>query len=112
MKKVEAIIKPFELDDVREAAAGAGAHGMTISEVHGFERLRGRGEIHGGTEDVADFVPRLKVEMLVEEDQVARLAGAIRRVACKGRIGDGEIFVVDIDDAVRIRTGEHGATAV
>ena len=112
MKKVEAIIKPFKLDDVREAAASAGAHGMTISEVKGFGRQRGHGEIHRGTEYVVDFVPKLKVEMLVEESQVAEVTGAVLRAACTGRIGDGKIFVMDIDEAVRIRTGERGATAV
>ena len=112
MKKIEAIIKPFKLEDVREAVERAGARGMTISEVRGFGRQHGHGELYRGVEYVVDFVPKLKVEMLIEEELVPGVTDAIRKAAMTGRVGDGKIFVVDIADAVRIRTGERGETAI
>ena len=112
MKKIEAIIKPFKLEDVREAVERAGARGMTISEVRGFGRQRGHGELYRGAEYVVDFVPKLKVEMLIEEELVPGVTDAIRKAAMPGRVGDGKIFIVDIGDAVRIRTGERGEAAI
>jgi nitrogen regulatory protein P-II 1 len=112
VKKIEAIIKPFKLDEVKEALSREGVSGMTISEVKGFGRQRGHSELYRGAEYVVDFLPKIKIELLVEDDRVATLAEAIRQAATTGRIGDGKIFIVDIDDAVRIRTGERGVAAL
>ena len=112
MKKIEAIIKPFKLDEVKEALSREGVAGMTISEVKGFGRQRGHSELYRGAEYVVDFLPKIKIELLVDDDRVATLAEAIRQAASTGRIGDGKIFIVDIDDAVRIRTGERGVAAL
>ena len=112
VKKIEAIIKPFKLDEVKEALSREGVAGMTISEVKGFGRQRGHSELYRGAEYVVDFLPKIKIELLVDDDRVGNLAEAIRQAASTGRIGDGKIFIVDVDDAVRIRTGERGVAAL
>ena len=112
MKKIEAIIKPFKLDDVKEALSRAGAVGMTISEVKGFGRQRGHTELYRGAEYVVDFLPKLKLELLVPDEKVAELAEVIREAAHTGRIGDGKVFLLPVDDAIRIRTGERGDAAL
>jgi nitrogen regulatory protein P-II 1 len=112
VKKVEAIIKPFKLDDVREALAGAGVQGMTITEVKGFGRQKGHAETYRGAEYVVDFLPKVKVEVIVDDDQVHAVVEAVENAAKTGRIGDGKIFVLPIDEAIRIRTGERGPGAV
>ena len=112
MKKIEAIIKPFKLDEVKEALTKEGVEGMTISEVKGFGRQRGHSELYRGAEYVVDFLPKVKLELLVDDDRAAHIAECIRTAAATGRIGDGKIFILNIDDAVRIRTGERGAQAL
>jgi nitrogen regulatory protein P-II 1 len=112
VKKIEAIIKPFKLDEVKEALAREGVDGMTISEVKGFGRQRGHSELYRGAEYVVDFLPKVKIELLVDDSRVATVADTIQKAAATGRIGDGKIFVVGIDDAVRIRTGERGVDAI
>ncbi len=108
MKKVECIIKPFKLEDVKTAISELGVVGMTVSEVRGFGRQKGHTELYRGAEYQVDFVPKLKLEMVVTTEQVAPLIEVIQREACTGRIGDGKIFVSAIDQAIRIRTGESG----
>jgi len=112
MKKIEAIIKPFKLDDVKDALAEAGIHGMTVSEVRGFGRQRGHTEIYRGAEYVVDFLPKIKVEVVVPEQALHAAIDAIEAAAKTGRIGDGKIFVSTVDEAVRIRTGERGEEAL
>jgi nitrogen regulatory protein P-II 1 len=112
VKKIEAIIKPFKLDEVKEALAREGVDGMTISEVKGFGRQRGHSELYRGAEYVVDFLPKVKIELLVDDSRVATVADTIRAAAATGRIGDGKIFIVGVDDAVRIRTGERGVDAI
>ena len=112
MKKIEAIIKPFKLDEVKEALAQEGVQGMTISEVKGFGRQRGHTELYRGAEHVVDFLPKVKIEILVEDDKAAAVTEAIIAAARTGRIGDGKIFILPVEDAVRIRTGERGADAI
>ena len=112
MKKIEAIIKPFKLDEVKEALAQEGAQGMTISEVKGFGRQRGHTELYRGAEYVVDFLPKVKIEILVENDKAAAVTEAIIAAARTGRIGDGKVFILPVEDAVRIRTGERGADAI
>lgn len=112
MKKVEAIIKPFRLDDVKDALNEVGVHGMTAVEVKGYGRQRGHTELYKGAEYVVDFLPKVKVEVVVEDDQVARVVEAIERAARSGKIGDGKIFVIPVDEVVRIRTGERGSDAL
>ena len=112
MKKIEAIIKPFKLDDVKEALSKLGVHGMTISEVKGFGRQKGHTELYRGAEYVVDFLPKVKIELLLDDSQTAVVAEAIMATARTGRIGDGKIFILPVDDAVRIRTGEHGTQAI
>ena len=112
MKKVEAIIKPFKLDDVKEALAREGIRGMTVSEVRGFGRQKGHTERYRGSEYVVDFRPKVKLEILVNDDQAAACAAVIEEAGRTGQIGDGKIFVLPIDDIIRIRTGEHGGTAI
>jgi nitrogen regulatory protein P-II 1 len=112
VKKIEAIIKPFKLDQVKEALSRSGVEGMTISEVKGFGRQRGHSELYRGAEYVVDFVPKVKLEILVDDDKVISVTETIQKAAATGRIGDGKIFVLDVDDAIRIRTGERGATAL
>lgn len=112
MKKIEAIIKPFKLDQVKEALSRNGVEGMTISEVKGFGRQRGHSELYRGAEYVVDFVPKVKLEILIDDDRVAPVTETIQKAASTGRIGDGKIFVLDVDEAIRIRTGERGAPAL
>jgi len=112
MKKVEAIIKPFKLEDVKDVLAEVGIEGMTVTEVKGFGRTGGKQETYRGSAYVVDFVPKVKVEVVVPDDLVADVVDAIERVAKTGRIGDGKIFVVPIEEAVRIRTGERGENAI
>ena len=112
MKKIEAIIKPFKLDEVKEALQELGIQGMTVIEAKGFGRQKGQTELYRGAEYVVDFLPKIKVEVVVGDDQLASAVDAIMTAARTGRIGDGKIFVSDIIEVVRIRTGETGATAI
>ena len=112
MKKIEAIIKPFKLDDVKEALQDAGLQGMTVTDVRGFGRQKGHTELYRGAEYVVDFLPKLKIELVVEDRMVERVVTAIKEAAHSGRIGDGKIFVSAVEDAVRIRTGETGGEAL
>ncbi|MEO1651216.1 MAG: P-II family nitrogen regulator [Pseudomonadota bacterium] len=112
MKKVEAIIKPFKLDEVKEALQDVGLQGITVVEAKGFGRQKGHTELYRGAEYVVDFLPKVKVEVVLEDDMLERAVEAIQKAAKTGRIGDGKIFISTIDDAIRIRTGETGAEAV
>ena len=112
MKKIEAIIKPFKLDEVKEALTGIGVIGMTVSEVRGFGRQKGHTELYRGAEYVVDFLPKVKIEVVVGDEMVETAIDAIRRAAQTGRIGDGKIFVSNIEEAIRIRTGESGVDAI
>ena len=112
MKKIEAIIKPFKLDEVKEALTKEGVQGMTVSEVKGFGRQKGHTELYRGAEYVVDFLPKVKIEILVEDDKAGAVADAIITAARTGRIGDGKIWIMSVDDAVRIRTGKRGADAI
>ena len=112
MKKVEAIIKPFKLDEVKEALSGVGVQGITVTEVKGFGRQRGHTELYRGAEYVVDFLPKVKLEIIVRDEQVAEVIETIEKAAKTGRIGDGKIFVLPIDEIIRIRTGERGSAAV
>jgi nitrogen regulatory protein P-II 1 len=112
MKKIEAIIKPFQLDEVKEALSKAGIQGMTVSEVKGFGRQKGHTELYRGAEYIVDFLPKVKIEVLVDDDRAAGVAEAIITAARTGRIGDGKIFITSVDEIVRIRTGERGPDAV
>ena len=112
MKKVEAIIKPFKLDDVKDALHDAGVSGMTVTEVKGFGRQKGHTELYRGAEYVIDFLPKVKIEVVVEDNLVENVVEAISEAARTGRIGDGKIFVSPIDEAVRIRTGDKGPDAI
>ncbi len=112
MKKIEAIIKPFKLDDVKEALHGIGVQGLTITEVKGFGRQKGHTELYRGAEYVVDFLPKIKLEVVVAADQVENVITAVVEAAGTGRIGDGKIFVTPLEEAIRIRTGERGTDAV
>jgi nitrogen regulatory protein P-II 1 len=112
MKKIEAIIKPFKLDDVRESLSEAGVSGLTVTEVKGFGRQKGHTELYRGAEYVVDFLPKVKIEVVVADNQVDRCIEAIVAGARTGKIGDGKIFVTSVDEVVRIRTGERGEEAV
>jgi nitrogen regulatory protein P-II 1 len=112
MKKVEAIIKPFKLDEVKEALQEAGLHGITVTEAKGFGRQKGHTELYRGAEYVVDFLPKVKIELVLTDEAVERAVEAIRRSAQTGRIGDGKIFISNIEGAIRIRTGETGSDAV
>jgi nitrogen regulatory protein P-II 1 len=112
MKKVEAIIKPFKLDEVKEALSGISIQGLTVSEVKGFGRQKGHTEMYRGAEYVVDFLPKVKLEVIVRDEQVAAVVDTIQSAAKTGRIGDGKIFVCPVDEVVRIRTGERGREAV
>ncbi len=112
MKKIEAIIKPFKLDDVKEALTQAGIHGMTVSEVRGFGRQRGHTELYRGAEYVVDFLPKIKIELLLDDDAAVKACQVIEEAGKTGKIGDGKIFVTAVEEIVRIRTGERGAEAV
>ena len=112
MKLVTAIIKPFKLDEVREALSGIGVQGITVTEVKGFGRQKGHTELYRGAEYVVDFLPKVKVEVILGDALVERAIEAIVRAARTGKIGDGKIFVTDVDQVIRIRTGESGESAV
>jgi nitrogen regulatory protein P-II 1 len=112
MKKIEAIIKPFKLEEVKEALAEIGVEGMTVSEVKGFGRQKGHTEIYRGSEYTVDFLPKIKLEIVVGDDKYNDAVAAIVKAAKTGKIGDGKIFVIPVEDAIRIRTGERAEAAV
>ena len=112
MKKVEAIIKPFKLDEVKEALAGIGVEGLTVTEVKGFGRQKGHTELYRGAEYVVDFLPKIKIEVAVSDEMADKTVQAIVEAASTGRIGDGKIFVSPMEEVIRIRTGERGPDAV
>lgn len=112
MKKIEAIIKPFKLDDVKEALQEIGLQGITVVEARGFGRQKGHTELYRGAEYVVDFLPKVKIEVIVTDDKVESTVEAIVAAAQTGRIGDGKIFVLPVEDVIRIRTGERGADAI
>ena len=112
MKKVEAIIKPFKLDDVKEALGQVGVLGMSVSEVKGFGRQKGHSELYRGAEYVVDFLPKIKIEVVVPDELVEKVTLALSEATRTGKIGDGKIFVVPVENAIRIRTGESGDTAL
>jgi nitrogen regulatory protein P-II 1 len=112
MKKIEAIIKPFKLDEVKEALSKVGVRGMTVSEIKGFGRQKGHTELYRGAEYVVDFLPKIKIEILVEDGKALEVAETIIAAARTGHIGDGKIFILPVEEIVRIRTGERGADAI
>jgi nitrogen regulatory protein P-II 1 len=112
MKKIEAIIKPHKLDEVQEALRNAGVNGMTVTEVRGFGRQRGHTEIYRGSEYTVNFVPKVKIEVYADDDQIDKIVKVITETATTGKVGDGKIAVFPMENLVRIRTGEHGADAL
>ena len=112
MKKIEAIIKPFKLDDVRDQLFDIGIRGLTVTEVKGFGRQKGHTELYRGAEYVVDFLPKVKIELVLDDQLVERAVEAILQAAHTGRIGDGKIFVTTVEEAIRIRTGERGTDAI
>lgn len=112
MKKIEAIIKPFKLDDVKEALNEIGIQGMTITEVKGYGRQKGHKEIYRGAEYVVDFIPKVKIDIVVPADHAGQVVDKIREAAHTGKLGDGKIFVFNVEEAVRVRTGETGEEAI
>ena len=112
MKKVEAIIKPFKLDEVKEALSAIGVQGLTVSEIKGFGRQKGHTELYRGAEYVVDFLPKVKLEIIASDAKVSDIVAAIEKSAKTGRIGDGKIFVLPIEEVIRIRTGERGNDAI
>ena len=112
MKKIEAIIKPFKLDDVKEALAETGIQGMTISEVKGYGRQKGHKEVYRGAVYVVDFIPKIKMEIVLESERVEKVVEVIQQAAHTGKIGDGKIFILHVEEAIRVRTGEHGKEAI
>ncbi len=112
MKKVEAIIKPFKLDEVKEGLHKLGVQGLTVTEVKGFGRQKGHTELYRGAEYVVDFLPKIKLEVVVSDEMVDKVVGAVIEAAGTGRIGDGKIFILPLDEVIRIRTGERGPEAV
>ncbi|MDO8840596.1 MAG: P-II family nitrogen regulator [Parvibaculum sp.] len=112
MKKIEAIIKPFKLDEVKEALQEAGLQGITVTEAKGFGRQKGHTELYRGAEYVVDFLPKVKIEVVLNDDMVAKAVEAIQQAARTGRIGDGKIFISSVEEAIRIRTGETGVEAI
>jgi nitrogen regulatory protein P-II 1 len=112
VKKIEAIIKPFKLDEVKEALQEVGLQGITVTEAKGFGRQKGHAELYRGAEYIVDFLPKVKIEIVIGDDLVEKAIDAIRRAAQTGRIGDGKIFVSNIEEAIRIRTGESGLDAI
>jgi len=112
MRKIEAIIKPFKLDEVKEALHEVGVQGMTVTEVRGFGRQGGHTELHRGAEYVVDFLPKVKIEVVVEKGQVDDVVKAIQNAARTGRIGDGKIFISPVENVIRVRTGERGKEAI
>ncbi len=112
MKKIECIIKPFKLDEVKEALSEIGIQGITVSEVKGFGRQKGHTELYRGAEYVVDFIPKIKMEIVISDDLVGKVVETIEEVAKTGRIGDGKIFVLPVEEAIRIRTGDKGEDAL
>ena len=112
MKKLEAIIKPFKLDEVKEALQEVGLQGITVTEAKGFGRQKGHTELYRGAEYVVDFLPKVKLEIIVADENVAKVVETIEKAAKTGRIGDGKIFVMSLDEVIRIRTGERGGDAI
>lgn len=112
MKKIEAIIKPFKLDEVKEALQEIGLQGITVTEAKGFGRQKGHTELYRGAEYVVDFLPKVKIELVLDDSQVEAALEAIQQAANTGRIGDGKIFIYTVEDAIRIRTGERGKDAI
>ena len=112
MKMITAVIKPFKLEEVREALAECGVNGLTVTEVKGFGRQKGHTELYRGAEYVVDFLPKVKIDVAIADDQLDRVIEAITKAANTGKIGDGKIFVVNLEQAIRIRTGETGTDAV
>jgi nitrogen regulatory protein P-II 1 len=112
LKKVEAIIKPFKLDDVKRALNDVGIQGITVFEVNGFGRQKGHTELYRGLESVVDFIPKMKLEIIVSDDIAGKVVKTIEQAAKTGRIGDGKIFVTSVEDVLRIRTGERGEDAI
>jgi len=112
MKKVEAIIKPFKLEEVKEALNALGIQGMTVSEVKGFGRQKGHTELYRGAEYIVDFLPKVKIEVVVKDEILEKVLEAVSEAAKTGRIGDGKIFVIPVEDTIRIRTGETGEEAI
>ena len=112
MRKIEAVIKPFKLDEVKEALHGIGIQGMTVTEVRGFGRQKGHTELYRGAEYVVDFLPKVKIEVVLADEMLDKAVEAIQKAAKTGRIGDGKIFISTVEEAIRIRTGETGADAV
>ena len=112
MKKIEAIIKPFKLDEVKEALHDIGLQGITVTEAKGFGRQKGHTELYRGAEYVVDFLPKVKIELVVDENLVERAVEAIQQSAHTGRIGDGKIFITQVEEAIRVRTGERGIEAI
>jgi nitrogen regulatory protein P-II 1 len=112
MKKIEVIIKPFKIDDVKKALDEIGIKGMTISEVKGYGRQKGHKEIYRGAEYVVDFIPKVKLEIIVDTAQVDQVVAKIKESAYTGKIGDGKIFVLPVEEVIRVRTGEHGEDAI
>ena len=112
MKKIEAVIKPFKLDEVKDALTEAGIHGLTVSEVQGFGRQKGHTEVYRGAEYQVDFIPKVRIEVVVDDDRVADATETIADTARTGKIGDGKIWVIPVEEAVRIRTGERGSDAL
>jgi len=112
MKKIEAIIKPFKLDEVKESLSEIGVQGMTVTEVKGFGRTGGKKEVYRGSAYVVDFVPKVKLEIIVKDDLVHQVLSTVAEAAKTGRIGDGKIFVTPVDEVIRIRTGERGEDAI
>ena len=112
MKLITAIVKPFKIDDVKEALKSAGALGITVSEVKGFGRQGGHTETYRGSEYQIDFIPKAKIELVVEDGSVVQIVDVIQRAAATGKIGDGKIWVTNVEQIIRIRTGEHGADAI
>jgi nitrogen regulatory protein P-II 1 len=112
MKKIEAIIKPFKLDEVKEALQDVGLQGITVLEAKGFGRQKGHTELYRGAEYVVDFLPKVKIELVVDDDMAERAIDAILQAAHTGRIGDGKIFITPVEEAIRVRTGERGSEAI
>ena len=112
MKRIEAIVRPFQLEDAKKALSEIDVHGMTVTEVRGFGRQKGRSELYRGAEYVVEFLPKMKLEVMVPDDMVEQVVGALADSTRTGRIGDGKIFVLPVSDAIRIRTGERGGPAL
>ena len=112
MKKIEAIIKPFKLDDVKEALSEIGIYGMTVTEVNGYGRQKGHKEIYRGAEYVVDFVPKIKLEIVVSDERAEEATNTVRNAANSGKIGDGKIFIIPVEEVIRVRTGETGTEAL